>query len=137
MLLLGVVGDLVGGAADRAVVGAEAVDGVAADAAGEEGLLQRAELLRDVVLAVELVLGEDLLEDVLGEDVLQEHLAHVVRPHVLADGLAAEVEEAVGGGAVGRVTFLGGVDGGAQAVEDGGQVGLELALRLAELLDFG
>ena len=136
MLFLGVVGDFVGGAADGAVVGTEPVYGVSADVAGEERVLQRAEPLGDVVLAVELVLGEHLLKDVLGQDVLQQHLAHVLGPHLLANGLVAEVEEVGGGGPVGRVALLGRVDGGAQVFEDGGEVGLELPLRLAELPDF-
>ena len=83
------VGDLVGGAADGAVIGAEAVDGLAPDVAGEEGTLQGVQLAGDVVLPVELVLGEDPQEDVLGQDVLQQHLAHVAVGHLGADGLAA------------------------------------------------
>ena len=71
------VGDLVGGAADGAVVGAQAVYGLAAHVAGEEGALQGVQLAGDVVLPVELVLGEDAQEDVLGQDVLEQHLAHV------------------------------------------------------------
>ena len=137
LLLLGVVGDLVGGAADGSVVNAEAVDGLASGVAGEEGVLQGVQLAGDVVLAVELVLGEDAEEDVAGEDVLQQHLADVGVGDVGADGLAAEGEEEGGGVLVVGVVGLGVGDGLAEAFEDGGEVGLELLAGLAELLDLG
>ena len=76
-LLLGVVGDVVGGPADGAVVRPEPVYGLPPHVAGEEGVLQPVEPPRDVVLAVELVLGEHAQEDVLGQDVLEQHLPHV------------------------------------------------------------
>ena len=44
LLLLCVVGDLVGGSAHGPVVGAEAVYGVAAGVASEEGLFERVEV---------------------------------------------------------------------------------------------
>ena len=137
LLLFGVVGDLVGGAADGAVVGAEAVDGLAAGVAGEEGAFEGVQLAGDVVLAVELVLGEDAQEDVAGEDVLQQHLADVGVGDVGADGLAAEVQEEGGGGLVVGVAGLGVGHGLAEALQHGGEVGLELLASLAELLDFG
>ena len=134
-LLLGVVGDVVGGPADGAVVGAEPVYGLPTHVAGEEGVLQPVEPPRDVVLAVELVLGEDAQEDVLRQDVLEQHLPHVGVGHLGADGLPAQLQEAGGGGHVVMVLGLGLLDGLAQVLEDGGQVGLELPLRLPELLD--
>ena len=136
-LLFGVVGDVVCCPADCAVVGAEPVDGLAAHVAGEEGPLQAVEPLGDVVLAVELVLGEDAEEDVPGEDVLEEHLAHVGLRHVGADGLPAQLQEARRGGHVGLVLGLGLLDGLAEVLEDGWQVGLELLLGVPELLDLG
>ena len=137
LLLFGVVGDLVGGAADGAVVGREAVPSLMAHRAGEEGLLQSVQLAGDVVLAVELIVVEDAEEDVAGEDVLEEHLADVGVGDVGADGLAAEGEEEGGGVLVVGVVGLGVGDGLAEAFEDGGEVGLELLAGLAELLDLG
>ena len=132
---LGVVGDLVSGAADGAVVGAEAVDGLAAEVAGEEGLLKGVELAGDVVFPVELVLAEHAQEDVLGEDVLQQHLAHVAVGHGRADGLPAEGQEGGGGRLVVGVVCLGVLHRLPQIVDYGGEVGLELPLGLAKLLD--
>ena len=137
LLLLGVLGDFVGGAADGPVVGSEAVNGLASHVAGEEGLLQGGELAGDVVLAVELVFAENAEEDVLGEDVLQQHFAHVGGGDGGADGLLAVGEEAGCAVLVGGVAGLGVGDGRAEVVEDGGEVGLELLLGLAELLDLG
>ena len=96
--------------------------------------LQLVELPGDVVLAVELVLGEHAQEDVLGEDVLEQHLAHVGGGHVRADGVATQLEEADGGGLVLGVVRLGGLHRLAQVGDDGGKVGLELRLGAAELL---
>ena len=104
-------------------------------AACEEGLLQRVEPLGDVVLAVELVFREHPQEYVLGEDVLEQHLAHVCFGDLRADALAAQVEEVGGGGPVALVLALGLLDGLTQVFENGGQVCLELGLRLSELLD--
>ena len=69
-LLFGVVDDLIGCTADRAVVGAQAIDRVAPNAACEKRLFELRQFLRDVVLAVELILCKDAQEDVLGQDVL-------------------------------------------------------------------
>ena len=61
----------------------------------------------DVVLAVELVLGEDAQEDVLREDVLDEHLPHVGFGDGRADALPALFEEFGGVLLVVRVVCLG------------------------------
>ena len=100
-------------------------------------LFQGVQLAGDVVLAVELVLGEDAEEDVAGEDVLEQHLADVGVGDVGADGLAAEVQEEGGGVLVVGVAGLGVGDGLAEALQDGGEVGLELLAGLAELFDLG
>ena len=84
---------------------------------------------------MELAFGEHAQEDVLGEDVLQQHLANIGGGDVGADGLVALLQEGLGGCLVGHVASLGGVHGSAQVVEDSGQVGFELLLGLAELLD--
>ena len=98
-------------------------------------MLQGVQPLGDVVLAVELVLGEDAQEYVLRQDVLEQHLAHVGGGHLGAYRLSAQLQEAGGGGHVVLVLGLGLLYGLAQVFEDGGQVGLELLLRLPELLD--
>ena len=76
-LLLVVAADLLRGRADGVVIGLEPSQRVLLQRAGEEHALQRIELLRDVVLAVEIVLVEDLGENLLGQDVLDQHLPHV------------------------------------------------------------
>ena len=136
LLFLGVVGDLVGGPSDDPVVGPQPVDGLPPHVPGEEGALQPVQLTGDVVLLVELVFPEYAEEDVLGQDVLEQHFPHVRRRHGGANGPAAQVQEGRGGFLVLRVLRLGLGDGGPQVLEHGGQVGLELALGLAELLDF-
>ena len=113
--------------ADGAVVGAEAVDCLAAQVAGEEGLLEGVEVTGDVVLAVELVLGEDAQEDVFGEYVLQQHLPDVRLRNVGADGALAEVEEGGRRALVVGALALGVLNRLAEAREDCGEVGLELA----------
>ena len=135
LLLLRVLGDFVGGAADGPVVGAEAVDGLAAHVAGEEGLLQGRQLPGDVVLPVELVLGEHPEEDVLGEDVLEQHLPHIGLGHGGADAAVAQFKEPGDAFAVVGIAFLGLSHRLAEVLENGGQVGLELLLCLTELLD--
>ena len=76
-LLLVMARDLRCGRADRGVVGLERLQRVPLHRAGEEFALQRIEFLRDVVLAVEIALVENVGEDLLGQDVLDQHLAHV------------------------------------------------------------
>ena len=93
LLLLGVVGDLVGGPSDDSVVGPQPVDGLPPHVASEEGALQPVQLPRHVVLPVELVLPEYTQENVLGQDVLEQHLPYVGRGDGGADGPAAQVQE--------------------------------------------
>ena len=76
-------------------------------------------------------------EDVLGEDVLQEHLADVGLGIGGADAAVAEFEELGHARAVGGVAGLGVGDGLTQVLKYVGEVGLELLLGLAELLDLG
>ena len=90
-----------------------------------------------VVFAVELDLIEDPQEDVLGKDVLEQHFPHVGLGDVGADAAAAEGEEFVGLDAVVLAALFGDGDGLAEVFQHRGQVGLELDLGLAELLDVG
>ena len=135
LLLLGVVGNLVGSPPDHSVVSPQPVDGLPPHVAGEEGALQAVQLLRHVVLPVELTLVEHSLEDVFGQDVLEQHLPHVCKGDDGADGLAAQFQEGRGGLLVARALRLRLGDGGPQVLQHHGEVGLELALGLAELLD--
>ena len=84
---------------------------------------------------MELALSEHLQEDILGENVLQQHLPHVGGGHGGANALLAQFEEPGRGGLIAGVGRFGVGDGLAQIVNDGGQIGLELPLRLAKLLD--
>ena len=85
---------------------------------------------------MELVLSEHPQEDVLGEDVLQQHLADVGGGHGGAYALLAQLQEGHCGLLILRVVDLGLLYGLPQVADDGWQVGLELLLRLAELLYF-
>ena len=86
---------------------------------------------------MELGLPEDAQEDVLGEDVLEQHLPDVGLRHAWANALPAQLQEVRRGHLVLRVVNLRLVHGLPQVGNDGGQVGLELLLGLAELLYLG
>ena len=137
LLLFGVIGNSVGSPANDPIVGAQAVNSFPAHVAGKEGLLQGVQVPGDVVFPVELVLGKHPQENVLGQDVLEQHFPHVGAGHLRADGLPAQVEESGGGGLVVGVARFGDGHGLPQIVQHGGQVGLELPLRPAELFDVG
>lgn len=68
------------------------------DGAGEEGAFEGVELVRDVVVAVEVAVVEDMGEDLLGQHVLDRHLAHVGLGQRRVDGRSRGVVEEAGGG---------------------------------------
>ena len=92
------------------------------------------ELPGDVVLAVEVVLAEDLGEDLLGQDVLDQHLAHVGRCDVGIDAdWRAKVKELLPAtGEEGLVILSLNVDHFAEGAEDNRNVMLEPLHRLVE-----
>ena len=101
----------------------------------KEGVFERFQVFGDVVLAVELILGEDAQENVLGEDVLEQHLAHVSGRDGGADRVAAQVQELRSRSLVARVGARSRINGLPQVLQDLRQIDLELLLGLAELLD--
>ena len=135
LLLLAVLGDVVGCTTDGAVVGPQTVNGLPAHVAGEEGALEGIQLAGDVVLAMELILGEHPQEDVLRENVLDQHLPDVVVRNFGTDGLVAQLEEQLCRPLVLRVAGFGLYDGLAKALQHGRQVILELLPCVPKLLD--
>ena len=129
------VADLRGGAADGGVVGLQALEGVLLQRAGEEGVFQRVQLAGDVVVPVEVAVVEDVGEDLLGQDVLDQHLAHVGFGKQGVDRLLRVGEKFGLRRAEGGIAGLLPVDHVAQGLQHGGQVGLELLHRGAEVGD--
>jgi hypothetical protein len=134
-LLLAVAADLRGGGADGGVVGFQALERVLLERAGEEGAFQRVQLAGDVVVLVEVAVVEDVGEDFLGQDVLDQHLAHVGLAQRGVDGLLRVGEEPGLRRAEVGIAGLLLVNHGAQRLQHGGQVGLELLHRGAEIGD--
>jgi hypothetical protein len=134
-LLLAVAADLRGGGADGGVVGFQALERVLLERAGEEGAFQRVQLAGDVVVLVEVAVVEDVGKDFLGQDVLDQHLAHVGLAQRGVDGLLRVGEKPGLRRAEVGIAGLLLVDHGAQGLQHGGQVGLELLHRGAEIGD--
>ena len=87
------VGDQRRRRADCRVVGLKTLQRLPLGRAREELAFQRIELLGDVVLAVEIILVEDVGEDFLSQDVLDQHLPHIgFRQHGI-DGLLGMLQE--------------------------------------------
>ena len=121
--------------ADRRVVGLQPLQRVPLHPAGEERPLQRIELPRDVVLAVEVRVVEHMREDLLGQDVLDQHLPHVRLAQRRVDRRARVRQEHPRRRLKPGVPRIRLVDLPPQRVEHVRQVGLELLHRRAELGD--
>ena len=136
-LLLVVPGDLRRIGADGGVIRLQRAQGVALHRAGEELALEIVERFRDVVLAVEIALIEDMAENLFGEDMLDQHFLDIGLRHAGIDGLARLLQERRRSRGKGRVGRIGRVDLLAQGVEHGGEIALELRHGSAELRDLG
>ena len=121
--------------ADRRVVGLQRLQRLALHCPAKEHPLQLIELFGDVVLAVEVALVEDVVEDFLGEDVLDQHLPHVGLPDGRVDRILRVGVELVGILSEILIVRVRGVDLVAQRVEHRRKVALELLDRLPEIGD--
>ncbi|WP_245267366.1 hypothetical protein [Methylosinus sp. LW3] len=85
---------------------------------------------------MEIAVVENARENVFRQNVLNQHLAHVIGRDDRIDRVAGVVEEFLFRFGEGLVAFARLLDFLAQRRQHGGQVGLELLDRLAELRDF-
>ncbi len=129
-------GDCGGIGANGGVIGFHCLQRVALDRTSEEFRFQRIQFFRDVVLAVEIALVEDMRENFLGKDMLNEHFAHIRLIHHRIYCVLGVGEKLIRFNLKLRILRICRVDFLAQCLQHGRQVGLELFYRLAELGDF-
>lgn len=120
---------------DRGVIGLEALQRVSLDRAGEKLGFERIKLFRDIVLAMEIALVENLGENVFRQNMLDQHLAHVGGGDGGVDRLLRVLQKFNLSRAEIRLFGFGLVDHVAQGLENLRQIHLELRDRLAEIGD--
>ena len=124
-----------GGRLDARIIRAKRLEQPLLLAVSEQLVLQRIERGGDIILAVEIGILKHFGEDIFGEDMLDQHFLDIILAHRRVDRIARMGEEIVlcageiaGCGAL----FLNNL---AQAVENSGQIDLELGNRLFEIGD--